>query len=96
MIKPANALRRLNTPDTSRIDIFMAELEQNHREWRSPWPDVTGAVDAQGRKVGWQTVDRGSGQPCQVDTVLAQQYRVVVSVPAPRWRQLLRWLINLI
>lgn len=70
--------------DVSRVDVEMARISQSHREWRSPWADVTGAS-------GWQSINTTADNPLDVDRVIGRQYRVMAGVPLPWHRRVVRW-----
>lgn len=59
-------LRALKTNDPTRVQIFMARIEQNWREWRSPNSDVA--------TEGWIPI-RDYGKALQTDEVLRGSYR---------------------
>lgn len=73
-----------DTPEPTRAQIALAQIDQSHREWRSPWADVTGER--------WQAVELAREQrpTLDVDAVHRQQYRLVASSKVGRWRKIMR------
>jgi len=68
--------------EPTRAEIEMAHIQQNWREWRSPWSDVA--------KAGWEPINGSGANPLNTDVVRRATYTVKVDAPIGFWRSLLR------
>ena len=69
--------------EPTKAEIAMAQIDQSHREWRSPWADLS--------KDEWKPIETKAQNVLDVDSVL-NKWRVVADSQPGMIRRLLRWL----
>jgi len=72
-------LKLASSDDPTPRQIYMARIDQSHREWSGP----TGQP--------WHPYDGPTGKSkSDVDAALASQWRLIADPPLPWWRRVLR------
>lgn len=71
--------------EPSRQLIALAAIDQSHRDYRSPEPDVSSK--------GWTPIATDAVNPLAVDDVQRRSYKVIITDGRiPIWRRILKWL----